>query len=201
MDHLHSATIALLFQPVLNCPLTDGSIPFMFANCEDYHNNVAQEMRHRSFVVGGYWAAVLASALIGHVLTFYGFGTASERLNKRVRDSSFAALLRQEVAFFDKRSVGRITSQLQDDAAKIHAFLGEPIRSFIIAIASFLTGIFISFLVSCALSIHVSFASLLTSEWFQHKFLVYVAFCPSGNWMHPSNAFCNFSAHEANAWD
>ena len=149
MDHLHSATIALLFQPVLNCPLADGSIPFMFANCEDYHNNVAQEMRHRSFVVGGYWAAVLASALIGHVLTFYGFGTASERLNKRVRDSSFAALLRQEVAFFDKRSVGRITSQLQDDAAKIHAFLGEPIRSFIIAIASFLTGIIISFLPSC----------------------------------------------------
>jgi ATP-binding cassette subfamily B (MDR/TAP) protein 1 len=56
------------------------------------------------------------------------------------------ALLRQEVGFFDKRSVGSITSQLQDDAARIHAFSGEPVRSMIVALSSVLTGVILSFI-------------------------------------------------------
>ena len=70
---------------------------------------------------------------------------ASEKLNKRVRDSSFSALVRQEVAFFDKRSVGTLTSELEDDAARIHAFSGEPIRSLLVALSSVITGLAVSF--------------------------------------------------------
>lgn len=70
---------------------------------------------------------------------------ASERLNKRVRDSTFAALVRQEMAFFDKRSVGTLTSELEDDAARIHAFSGEPIRSLLVALSSVITGLAVSF--------------------------------------------------------
>jgi ATP-binding cassette, subfamily B (MDR/TAP), member 1 len=101
-----------------------------------------------SFEIAGYWACLLVASLVGNVIMFWGFGTASERLNKRIRDASFVALLRQEVAFFDKRSVGSITSQLQDDAARIHAFSGEPIRSAIQALASVMIGIVISLFVS-----------------------------------------------------
>ena len=57
--------------------------------------------------------------------------------------------MRQEVAFFDKRSVGSITSQLQDDAARVHAFSGEPVRSFLVALSSVVTGVVLSFIVSC----------------------------------------------------
>jgi len=105
-------------------------------------------MRQRSFEVAGYWAVLVVACLLGNVVTFWGFGSASERLNKRVRDASFSSLMRQEVGFFDKRNVGTITSQLQDDAARIHAFSGEPIRSLIIAISSSITGIVISLVVS-----------------------------------------------------
>ena len=52
--------------------------------------------------------------------------------------------MRQEVAFFDKRSVGSITSQLQDDAAFIFAFSGEPIRTLVINLSSVVTGLTIS---------------------------------------------------------
>lgn len=90
----------------------------------------------------------MVACLLGNILQFYGFGSASERLNKRIRDSSFLALLRQEVAFFDKRSVGSITAQLQDDAARIHAFSGEPIRTVIAALGSVAIGVIISFFVS-----------------------------------------------------
>jgi ATP-binding cassette, subfamily B (MDR/TAP), member 1 len=47
----------------------------------------------------------------------------------------------------DKQSVGKITSQLQDDAARIHAFSGEPVRAFLTAVASVVTGVALGFYV------------------------------------------------------
>lgn len=69
---------------------------------------------------------------------------AAERINKRMRDMTFSALMRQEVAFFDKRSVGSITSQLQDDVSFIFAFSGEPVRTLIVTLSSVVTGLTIS---------------------------------------------------------
>jgi ATP-binding cassette, subfamily B (MDR/TAP), member 1 len=145
---LFAQTIGLLFTPVLPCPQPDGTVPAPFASCDAYWSSTADAMRERSYTVAGYWAGLVAACFIGNTVMFYGFGTASERLNKRIRDSSFLALLRQEVAFFDKRSVGSITSQLQDDAARIHAFSGEPIRTVISALGSVAIGVIIALFVS-----------------------------------------------------
>jgi ATP-binding cassette subfamily B (MDR/TAP) protein 1 len=134
-------TVNLLFQRVEPC--TVGNIGS--ETCTEYQQGIAHSMRHRSYVISGYWVAIAAGALIGNILTYWGFGMASERLNKRVRDSAFSSLVRQEVSFFDKRSVGSITSQLEDDSSRIHAFTGEPIRTFLIAVASIFTGLAIAF--------------------------------------------------------
>jgi len=79
-------------------------------------------MKQLSFKITYGCIGVIVASLIGNILLFYGFGTASERMNKRVRDAAFNALIRQEVGFFDLRPVGVITSQIQDDAALIHSF-------------------------------------------------------------------------------
>merc|ERR1711862_25032 len=84
-------------------------------------------------------------SLIGNILVYYGFGIATERMNKRVRDSSFKSLVRQEVAYFDTRPVSAITSQLSDDAALIHSFSGEPIRTLVMNLASVLVGLVVAF--------------------------------------------------------
>jgi ATP-binding cassette subfamily B (MDR/TAP) protein 1 len=140
---IFASTIELLFRPVYKC--SDKTAPSLgFATCQEYWHHESIYMRDRSYAIAGYWAAVIAMCIVGSMLCFWGFGTASERLNKRVRDSSFLALMRQEVAFFDKRSVGSITSQLQDDAARIHSFSGEPVRAFIVALSAVLTGVVIS---------------------------------------------------------
>lgn len=144
---LFSETIDLLFKPVVQCTEPDN-VPDGFATCQEYWDDVKDDMQERSFALAGYWAIVLFACIAGNMLTFYGFGTASERLNKRLRDSSFTALLRQEVAFFDMRSVGTITSQLQDDCARIHAFSGDPLRQMIVASSSVVTGVALSFAVS-----------------------------------------------------
>jgi len=137
--------IKLLFQPVLPCSFPEG-IPLGFSTCEEYQDYVADDMRENSFRLSYYWLAVATSCIVGNTLLFWGFGNASERMNKRVRDSAFGSLVRQEVAFFDKRSIGDITTQLQDDAAKLHTFTGEPIRTFLLNLSSVLTGLVISFI-------------------------------------------------------
>ena len=147
---MFAETIDLLFRQVAKCDNTTLAEISQFENqnfadCQAYFDFQADDMREVSYNLSVYWVIVAAGCVFGNMLTVWGFGLASERLNKRVRDSSFAALIRQEVAFFDKRSVGKITAQLQDDAARIHTFSGEPIRSFIIAMSSMITGIIVSF--------------------------------------------------------
>lgn len=78
--------------------------------------------------------------------TDYGFGTASENMNKRVRDSAFTSLLRQEISYFDSHTVGSLTSQLSDDAALIHSFSGQSIRQLVMSLSSVLIGVIVSFI-------------------------------------------------------
>jgi hypothetical protein len=92
--------IGLLFQPVEACPLADGTIPNGFETCEDFWHVLADDMQQRSFEVAWHWATLVAASIIGTVLSVWNFGMASERLNKRVRDASFEALLRQEISYF-----------------------------------------------------------------------------------------------------
>ncbi len=89
--------------------------------------------------------ALIICSMAGSTIMFTAFGTGTERINKRVRDMSFHSLIRQEVAWFDVRSVGLITSQLSDDAAMIHSFSGEPIRTFMMSISSVGAGLIVSF--------------------------------------------------------
>lgn len=143
---MFAETINLLFRRVYNCDTDEDAAELGFDTCDDYFDFVADDMRTTSFELAVYWVIVAVGCVVGNMLLFWGFGMASERLNKRVRDSAFASLVRQEVAFFDQRSVGTITSQLEDDAARIHTFSGEPIRSFLVATSSIITGVLISFI-------------------------------------------------------
>ncbi len=120
--------ISLLFYPAYPCKSDLDASVYGFQICEDYYNHVADDMQQKSYKIAGYWTAIIVGCLVGNILLFEGFGHATERINKRIRDMAFSALLLQEVAFFDKRNVGNITSQLQDDTAFIFAFSGEPIR-------------------------------------------------------------------------
>jgi ABC-type multidrug transport system fused ATPase/permease subunit len=188
-------TIELLFRPVNLC---NDSVPppQEFETCQEYWNATKEAMQDRSFEVAGFWAIVAFGCIVGNIVTFWGFGHASERMSKRVRDSAFSSLVRQEVAFFDKRSVGKITSELQDDAARIQSFTGEPIRSFLIAMASVFTGVVLSFVVSAkylyvivrvvGVSLRLALDSLVC-------LLVHVAVCPSCSGMYSDDGLCNKS--------
>jgi len=116
-----------------------------FESCQAYWDNEADYMADLSLTIFYALLGVLFSAVLGSVLLFYGFGIATERMNKRVRDAAFKNLVRQEVAWFDVRPVGTITTKLSDDAALIHSFSGEPIRTLVMNLASVFVGLVVSF--------------------------------------------------------
>lgn len=136
--------IELLFRFVPYC--TDDVLQFKgYSTCEEWWNAEAEAMREMSYTVSIYWAVVVLVVVVGYIILFHGFGNASERMNRRVRDEAFSSLVRQEVSYFDKRSVGKITSQLQEDATRIQTFTSDPLRQFLISTSSALTGIVLSF--------------------------------------------------------
>jgi len=131
--------IEVLFTPVEPCPV-DG-----FVDCDEYLELVADSMQERSFKIFYGFIGILFSTMLGFTLLFWGFGVATERMNKRIRDSSFTSLLRQEVAWHDKHSPNALTSRLSDDAACLHAFAGEPVRSMAASLSSVAVGVVVSF--------------------------------------------------------
>lgn len=150
----------LYFNPVFPCDVTAGVLPpppFTNSTCEEYWYDVRDGMQTLSFQISYILVGLMVVVMIGNGLLYYGFGIATERMNKRVRDASFKSLMRQEVAYFDTRPVSVITAQLSDDAALLHSFSGEPIRTLLMNVASLLVGLVVSFvymwpfaLVACA---------------------------------------------------
>ncbi|KAL7530590.1 LOW QUALITY PROTEIN: hypothetical protein ACHAXR_003577, partial [Thalassiosira sp. AJA248-18] len=135
-----------LYFPVLPCDEEAGVDPIPpFASCDEYILNVTDTMKSISYKLTYGWLGVIAAVMIGDILVYYGFGTASEKMNKRVRDSAFTSIMRQEISFFDSHSVGSLTSQLSDDAAMIHSFSGQPIRQLVMSLSSVLVGVVVSF--------------------------------------------------------
>merc|ERR1719343_1607196 len=147
--------IDMIYRPVFGCQ-EDFGLPCNITSkvdcevgsivtCEKYWNSEADYMRERSFFIGGLWIVMMVVCAVGHIILFWGFGQASERISKRVRDAAFYSLVRQDVSFFDKRNVGQITSELQEDATRIQVFTGDPIRQIIMALSGLLIGLVISF--------------------------------------------------------
>lgn len=141
--------IDLLYTPIYVCEngiiQSPPGVSLPYYTCQEYWDASADWMRSQSFMISYGYLGAVAATLFGTMLLFYGFNIASERMNKRVRDTAFQALTRQEVGFFDLHPTGVLTSRLADDAALLHSFSGEPIRTLVMNTASVLVGLIVSF--------------------------------------------------------
>lgn len=143
--------IELLYYPIAPCT-DDAELSFInsgndetFDSCQEYFDHEADYLRDFSFKVTYAWVGIIASGVIGNILLFYGFGAATERMNKRIRDQIFVALMKQDVSYYDTHSLSNLSTKLEDDAAMMHSFSGEPIRQLFMTIASLLVGLVLSF--------------------------------------------------------
>lgn len=143
----------IFYQVTLPCD-GDKNVPGGFETCQDYWDMIADDIKKQSFKTLYLLVGLIVFSLVGNIIMFQGFGTATERINKRVRDMAFKALIRQEVAWYDLRTVGEITSQLSDDAAMIHSFSGEPVRTLMMSISSVGAGLAVSIYFMWEVSLH-----------------------------------------------
>lgn len=137
--------IELVFTPVQDCPPLPEFLVTSFPDCDAYLEYMADDMQELSLEIFYGYIGIFASTFVGFTMLFWGFGQATERMNKRVRDAAFASLLRQEIAWHDHRSPNALTARLSDDAALLHAFAGQPVRSMASAVASVVLGVVVSF--------------------------------------------------------
>ncbi|CAM9430112.1 unnamed protein product, partial [Ascophyllum nodosum] len=75
------------------------------------------------------FVALAIAAVVGHTSMSYGFSVAGERLTRRLREIAFKAILRHDVGWFDKdeNSVGILTTNLEEDSAKVKFATGTNV--------------------------------------------------------------------------
>ncbi|KAI9343422.1 P-loop containing nucleoside triphosphate hydrolase protein [Zopfochytrium polystomum] len=98
-----------------------------------------------------FWAILFVVLGLGAFVTNFGsisaFGAAGERLTRRLRQRTFEALLRQEIAFFDddKHSTGVLASRLAEDANLVQGLVGRNMSSLTQTAVTLVCGLVIAF--------------------------------------------------------
>jgi len=82
---------------------------------------------------------LLVAEGVATVVRDHYFNLAAERVTARLRQRVFDHLLSQEIAFFDSRNVGELTTRLSDDVAVINRLVGDKLAD---AVRSALVGVF-----------------------------------------------------------
>lgn len=88
-------------------------------------------------------------------LQTYLFNYAGVWLTTRVRSMTFKAIMRQEMAWFDKdtSSVGALSARLSGDAAGVQGAIGYPLSGLIQAFSNFVVGLTLAFYYSWKLAL------------------------------------------------
>ena len=138
--------MTLIFTPVIECSgVITNSTSLL---CDAYYKDQAEDMWDEAVNLVYWWIAVLFIMMGGNVLLFYGFGASAERLSRRIRDTMFAQLIRQEPGYFDlpENAVGSVAGRLSNDATLIRSKTGEPLQATFVSLAAVGIGLVISFL-------------------------------------------------------
>lgn len=81
---------------------------------------------------------------------------AGERQTKRIRHAYFAAILRQNVAWFDENSTGALTSRMIADSSTIQEGISEKISLMVQFLTTFIAGFIIAFIKGWRLALGMS---------------------------------------------
>ena len=94
---------------------------------------------------------------IGEFVTVYYFTVsfiyAGEHIAAKIRESYLAAILRQNVGFFDKLGAGEITTRITADTNLVQDGISEKVGLTLTALATFITAFIIGFVKSWKLTL------------------------------------------------
>ncbi|KAL2167884.1 hypothetical protein VTG60DRAFT_671 [Thermothelomyces hinnuleus] len=93
-----------------------------------------------------YFVYIGVAQLVLVTLGMYGLNFAGERITKRLREAFLAAVLRQNVAFFDRTGAGEITVRISNDMNLVQDGISQKIGIVISGVAGFFAAIIVSFI-------------------------------------------------------
>lgn len=97
---------------------------------------------------------------IGEFITIYictvGFIYTGEHITQKIRERYLAAIMRQNIAFFDKLGAGEITTRITADTNLVQDGISEKIGLTLTALSSFFTAFVIGFVKSWKLTLILS---------------------------------------------
>lgn len=66
-------------------------------------------------------------AITFYMFVFYGLGVVSERLARQLREECFEAMMRRNIAWFDREenNLGSLAVRLESDTTQIHKLSGD----------------------------------------------------------------------------
>jgi ATP-binding cassette subfamily B (MDR/TAP) protein 1 len=107
-------------------------------------------MRSRANLFALCWVFVAIAEFFGYGIYSWSFGYSAERMARRVRFASFGALLRQDVAFFDRteHSTGSLTSMLASDATSMSNFTGLGLGAVLTVLVGTVSGAILGYTTS-----------------------------------------------------
>jgi ATP-binding cassette, subfamily B (MDR/TAP), member 1 len=105
-------------------------------------------VRSKSNLIGLMWFVVAIVELFGYGTYAWTFGYASECMVRRVRLSSFQAILRQNAAFFDRddHSTGTLTQMLGQEATAMSGLSGLNLGAILTIVFGILSGCILAYL-------------------------------------------------------
>lgn len=114
-------------------------------------------IRVKATEIAIYFIIIAIGAMIFATSLFYGAAQVSERVSMRLRDQLFEAILRRNMAYFDKNenNIGALTVRLSDDSRIVSKAAGEAIAKQIQAVCTLLVGLGLGFSACWELSLIV----------------------------------------------
>ena len=130
-----------------------------------YYTDTAK-MRQEAGMLAIYFIIIACCAFIFCGMQFWGISQVGERVSMKLRSQMFEAVLRREIAFFDKdeNAVGSLTTRLADDSRTVTKATGLALAQQLQALFTLGVGIGIGFSACWQIALVVLVIILLTTS-------------------------------------
>uniref|UniRef100_A0A0N5AM76 Multidrug resistance protein 1 n=1 Tax=Syphacia muris TaxID=451379 RepID=A0A0N5AM76_9BILA len=92
-----------------------------------------------------YYLIIGVAMFVTSYVQIWCFESFAERTTHKLRRNYLKAILRQEIAWFDKEQTGSLTSRLTDDLERVREGIGDKLSILIQLLATFVAGFIVAF--------------------------------------------------------
>ncbi|CAG8761681.1 16888_t:CDS:2, partial [Racocetra fulgida] len=127
----------------------------IFANILQAFSKTNDDLRNSATFWALMFLVIAAAVLVANIVQGIAFGVSGEKLTKRIRSMSFAAILRQDISFFDEEEhgVGTLTSQLSLDATHVNGLAGSTLGGILQVVTTIVACVIVALIVGWKLAL------------------------------------------------